>query len=58
MRKQRFMDLSTLTCKECNGKMIIPRNHGDRRARGHIKDMWCPYCKAERKFVELAEYVR
>ncbi len=55
MRKQRFMDLSMLICPECGGTFPIMRNHGSHRERGHIKDIWCPYCKADRKFEEISK---
>lgn len=55
MRKQRFMDLSIMTCVDCGKQFPIMRNHGERRAKGHIKDMWCPWCKKESKFVEGKE---
>ena len=53
MRKQRFMDLSMFICSECGNTFPIMRNHGQHRERGHVKDIWCPYCKAERKFMEV-----
>ena len=53
MRKQRFMDLSMLICPVCNKTFPIMRNHGQHRERGHIKTIWCPYCKADRKFMEI-----
>lgn len=53
MKKQRFMDLSMLICPECGKSFPIMRNHGQRRERGHVKDIWCPYCKADRKFKEV-----
>lgn len=53
MRKQRFMDMSTLICPECGNTFPIMRNHGQHRERGHVKDVWCPFCKAERKFREI-----
>lgn len=55
MRKHRFMDLSVLTCSRCGGKFPIMRCHGQKREVGHIKDMWCPYCKANSKFIEHME---
>ena len=53
MRKQRFIDISTCICKVCGFKMPIPRNHGNPREKGHIKDLWCPRCKIQTKFVEV-----
>ena len=55
MRKQRFMDTSIMICPVCKKKFPIMRNHGQRRAKGHIKDIWCPFCGTERKFVEVPQ---
>ena len=53
MKKQRFMDLSTFICPECGKSFPIMRNHGQQRKRGHIKDIWCPYCGGVKKFREI-----
>ena len=53
MKKKRFMDLSLFICPECSKSFPIMRNRGESRKRGHIKDIWCPYCKANRKFKEI-----
>lgn len=53
MRKQRYMDLSMMICPECGKAFPIMRNHGQRRKSGHIKDLWCPYCKEDQKFLEI-----
>lgn len=55
MRKQRYMDLSTFICPECGKTFPIMRPHGKHREKGHIKDIWCPFCKAERKFLEISK---
>ena len=43
-------------CNCCNGEVTVPRQKGRRRGEGHIKDLWCPYCKAAEKFVEVGMY--
>lgn len=53
MRKQRFMDKSLFVCNTCGNTIPLMRRHGSQRERGHIKDLWCPYCKADRKFAEI-----
>ena len=53
MRKQRFMDQSVFICPVCQNKFPLMRNHGNQREKGHIKDLWCPFCKTERKFIEV-----
>lgn len=46
---------SWLKCSECGGKFPVIRQRGRKRGIGHIKDLWCPYCKKETKFVERTE---
>jgi len=53
MKKKRFIDISTCICQECGFKMPIPRCHGQKRGRNHIKDIWCPRCGKETKFLEV-----
>lgn len=51
LRKQPYI-ISELTCPECGKIFPIPRWKGAKRSHGHIKDIWCPYCKGIKKFVE------
>ena len=37
--------------------MVIPRRIGTQKEKGHIKDMWCPYCNLETQFTEMKNYV-
>lgn len=53
MKTQRYMDLSTFVCQECGNRFPLMRNHGKQRERGHIKDLWCPFCRTDRKFIEV-----
>ena len=53
MKKHRFMDQSTFICPECKNTFPIMRPHGHNREKGHIKDIWCPYCKKVQKFLEI-----
>lgn len=52
MRKRNNMYTSYLTCEKCEKIFPIMRSKGYMRERGHIKDMWCPFCKEESKFIE------
>ena len=54
MRKRSNMYTSYMTCSECGKQFPIMRNRGYMRERGHLKNMWCPFCKKEVKFVERA----
>ena len=50
--------ISMLRCQTCDNIMYVPRRTGKQRKRGHFKDMWCPYCQQERKFMECRGFVR
>lgn len=47
-----YIKLSTFVCSECGAELQLPRRHGQLRTKGHIKDIYCPVCKDERKFKE------
>ena len=53
LRRQRYMDLSDFICPQCKRRFPIMRNRGRKRKRGHIKDIWCPYCCKVQKFIEI-----
>lgn len=40
-------------CKCCGKEVTIPRQKSRQRGIGHIKDLWCPWCKTKEKFVEI-----
>lgn len=44
--------ISNFVCSECGFIIPLPRTESVRRKKGHIKDLFCPCCKAERKFKE------
>lgn len=52
MKKRNDIYVSQLTCPKCGGRFPIPRKAGMKREKGHVKNIWCPYCKEDRKFVE------
>ncbi len=52
MGRRGWYVISTFTCQQCGMKMPLPRNHGQQREHGHIKDIYCPGCKKISKFVE------
>lgn len=47
-----YIKMSTFVCPECGFEMQLPRKHSKLREKGHIKDIYCPGCKAVRKFKE------
>ena len=55
MRKRNDFYVSELECPVCHKRFPIPRKSGEKREKNHIKDIWCPYCKKKRKFIENKE---
>ena len=53
MGRRRWTVISEFTCMECGMKVPLPRNHGNQRESGHVKDIYCPGCKKVSKFKEL-----
>lgn len=42
------MESHTFYCTNCGNKGLpIWRNTATQRGRGHLKKLWCPYCKTE-----------
>jgi transposase-like protein len=56
MKKRNDATIAYYKCPECKKVLSVPRQIGRRRERGHKKDLWCPFCKAERTFVEMDIY--
>ena len=52
MRKRNGYFIVYYKCKYCGNEFTIPRQVSKMRGVGHIKDIWCPWCKEKRKFVE------
>lgn len=52
MRENRF-EISKFICKECGGEFPLPRQKARRRTKGHVKDLWCPYCQKVVKTTEI-----
>lgn len=50
--RRDWYNISTFVCPECGSEMPIPRWHGRRREKGHIKDIYCAKCKKIQKFKE------
>ena len=51
MRRQKMVS-STLYCEYCDHPFTIPRRKGKRHEQGHVKHMYCPYCKTVTGFIE------
>ena len=44
-----------LVCLKCGNVMTILRKSLKQKKVGHIKDMYCPYCKEQVKFFEVRD---
>lgn len=44
-----------LVCLKCGNVMTILRKALKQKKVGHIKDMYCPYCKEQVKFFEVRD---
>lgn len=53
--KRRNYVISYFICENCNMSFPLPRLKSRQRENGHIKDIWCPYCKGESKFLEIKD---
>ena len=53
MKKRNDSFIVYYRCMKCSGEMSVPRQEGRKRGVGHVKDLWCPYCKADSKFSEV-----
>lgn len=47
--------ISNCICPECGNSFPIPRQPDRKRARGHRKKLWCPYCGKEVNMLEKRE---
>ena len=52
MKYRKNYSISNLVCPDCSCSFPIPRRKGSERERGHIKDLYCPFCKKETKMTE------
>ena len=53
--QNKRVKMSSFVCPDCNKVILmLPRNH-NRREKGHIKDLFCPWCKDVRKCLEIRD---
>lgn len=45
--------MSVLVCPDCNGKFPIWRRKSSTREKGHLKFIWCPFCKEVKNCTEI-----
>lgn len=51
--KKRDVTERRFKCTECNAIMTAYKSSARRTAERHIKTMYCPWCKADRQFVQF-----
>ena len=44
-----------MICSMCGEVQTIYRYYKRQKRVGHIKDLWCPNCKKDRKFIEVKD---
>lgn len=53
--KRQKMTMSTLYCETCNHPFTIARRTARQREPGHMKHMYCAFCKKKKGFIETKE---
>ena len=51
--KKRNVTLRRFKCPVCKTIQTAPKTSAQRTPDGHIKTMWCYWCKAERQFIQF-----
>lgn len=54
-RSNRSYTISNMICPDCGKAFPIPRLKSSARERGHIKDLYCPFCNKISKMLEIKE---
>lgn len=52
MRANKFV-ISNFICPGCGKAFPLPRAKSMKREKGHVKDLWCPFCKDVVKTLEI-----
>ena len=52
MKWQKNVTERRFKCPVCKTIQVAYKSSAHRTAEGHIKTMWCYWCKAERQFVQ------
>lgn len=47
--------ISDLYCEKCGFHTTVPRSRSRKRNFGHMKKLWCPFCKEEINFREVRD---
>lgn len=52
MRRRNYT-ISFCICPNCGRSFPVPRFKRKNREKGHIKDIWCPFCQKVEKMREV-----
>ena len=52
MANRKSFEMRLFRCPSCGETMYADKKKGKMTGDGHIKTMYCPYCKARRDFVQ------
>lgn len=57
MKNRRNFTMSDFYCTNCSEYIVsLPRPIRKQREKGHLKEMWCPFCKAEHNCCEIKPF--
>ena len=57
IRRTENFKISDFYCTRCGKKGIsLPRKDNQKREPGHLKNLYCPYCKSQQNAVEIRGY--
>jgi len=51
--KKRCVTQRIFQCPDCGTKMTAPKKSSRRTSVGHIKNIWCFKCQAEKQFIQI-----
>lgn len=54
---RKSFTISRFKCPDCDNEMYVSRGLDKQRENGHIKDIWCPYCKEVKKMTEQKNWI-
>jgi transcription elongation factor Elf1 len=55
MRKQKYTE-RRFKCITCNFLTVAYKKTSHQTKVGHLKDMYCPICKTDSKFIQLSKW--
>lgn len=52
MSRRSQFEISSFECPGCGKRFPLPRKMKQRRKKGHIKTLYCPFCNKMQDFTE------